>query len=183
MSANSKTMIVNMTYMHNPAYIQGETEEPEHGFVPSCPNCDQTLDERMHPKFCHKCGTKLSWKIAMRRIYMRLPGRIAWKKFKTGGEIGPNNGKIVKDETFRDQCRMIMEKLPDKCAITLIFFEIGQHTVLCNDADAEDIFETAKDIIYAAANTETRKYTKIKSFNCFKRELKWYMKQNNKLVT
>ena len=67
-----------------------------------------------------------------------------WKQLNTIGTIGSEDGIIVKDEQYREQCRITLEKCEKYYAITCGIYGAFVHTAFCDEEKSEIKYETMK---------------------------------------
>ena len=77
-----------------------------------------------------------------------------WKPLDTIGETGSEGGIILRDEAS-EECRITLEQLPDRCAVTCGFAGAFCHTAFCGFAEKDTFYETMKSELAAFAETET----------------------------
>lgn len=58
-----------------------------------------------------------------------------WKDIKVEGELGSEGGLIIYDEEYKESCRITLEKLPDRYAITCGIYGAFCHTAYCGLSD------------------------------------------------
>lgn len=60
------------------------------------------------------------------------------------GETGSENGIILKDEEYKESCRITLEKCPKYYGITCGVYGSMLHTVFCNESDYEVTYDAMK---------------------------------------
>jgi len=68
---------------------------------------------------------------------------------------GSENGIILKDEIYKNACRVTLEKCPRYYAITCGVYGGMVHTVFCSEETHEDIYNAIKQDLSYFADTET----------------------------
>ena len=58
-----------------------------------------------------------------------------WKDIKVDGDLGSEGGLVINDEEYKDSCRITLEKLPDRYAITCGIYGAFCHTAYCRLSD------------------------------------------------
>lgn len=67
-----------------------------------------------------------------------------WKDLETTGTAGSENGVIIKDEEYKDSCRVTLEKCEKYHAITCGVYGAMVHTAFCDEKESEVMYEAMK---------------------------------------
>ena len=69
---------------------------------------------------------------------------LTWKQLNSVGTVGSENGIIVRDELYREQCRITLEKCEKYYAITCGVFGAFVHTAFCDEEGSKAKYEAMK---------------------------------------
>lgn len=80
-----------------------------------------------------------------------------WKIINDIGQIGSENGIIIKDEEYKDFCRVTLEKCEKYCAITSGVYGAMLHTTFCGFSDREKLYKEIKNELQKFIDADTNK--------------------------
>lgn len=66
-----------------------------------------------------------------------------WESLDTEGSCGSGNGIIIKDEEYKNSCRITLEKCSGHHEITCGVYGAMVHTVYCGD-NCQEIYDSMK---------------------------------------
>ncbi|MDE6520354.1 MAG: hypothetical protein K2K91_07875 [Ruminococcus sp.] len=85
------------------------------------------------------------------------------------GEKGSENGVIILDEEYKNQCRITLEKCPEYYAITCGVYGAMVHTVFCG-SDYQKIYNEMQSELQCFIDTDTTEDDEIQFYQSFTRK-------------
>ena len=67
-----------------------------------------------------------------------------WNSLFTAGESGSEGGVILRDEEYRNTCRITLERCIDRYAVTCGIYGAFCHTAYCGESDHLQMYQNMK---------------------------------------
>ncbi len=90
-----------------------------------------------------------------------------WKKLKIKGTEGSEHGIIIKDEEYREACRITLEKCKKYYAITCGVYGAMVHTAFCDDDNYENVYDSMKEDLKDFIDRETTEDEELEFYDTF----------------
>ena len=78
-----------------------------------------------------------------------------WTNLYIPGEIGSENGEILRDEKYKDACRITLEKCSQYYAITCGVYGAMVHTAFADDSHYQEIYDAMKNDLKGFIDKDT----------------------------
>ena len=90
-----------------------------------------------------------------------------WKNLYVNGALGSENGIILKDEEYRDSCRITLEQCNKYYAITCGVYGAMTHTAFCSAEDCEEVYNKMKVELQNFIDKDTTEDEECKFYESF----------------
>ncbi|MCR5024369.1 MAG: hypothetical protein K6A90_08575 [Lachnospiraceae bacterium] len=90
-----------------------------------------------------------------------------WKNLETIGTEGSECGIIIKDEEYKESCRVTLEKCERYYAITCGVYGAMVHTAFCDEKESEGKYEAMKNDLQDFIDKDTTEDEELNFYDEF----------------
>ena len=90
-----------------------------------------------------------------------------WKALDTIGTMGSESGVVLKDEEYKDSCRITLEKCERYYAITCGVYGAMVHTAFCDEKESEGKYEAMKKDLQDFIDKDTTEDEELEFYDEF----------------
>lgn len=93
-----------------------------------------------------------------------------WDNLHIANKIGSEGGIIIKDEEYKNSCRITLEKCPRYYAITCGVYGAMAHTAFCNSDDYKRIYDEMKNDLQEFIDRDSTSVQEMDFYDYFTRK-------------